>query len=495
VQQIEAMTLDQLRTDKTWSRRIVDRLEHVRSADPHLRSLTYPNGGGHAWIEWTMLLGDSFLKPLCEPTFAKYLLNRVIDSEFHAYLWDGLVLITSKRERDLEEVYAEVSRSVADMVWPTPYEDVVDIVEETVNGDCQDLIGLFLDRVQRDLVVDDHAEPTEIFGTGKSGRIVAYLARKGTPVHISELEEVFGKYPRPDPCLIMGKGMIGLPRFFPEFNDWTDKVVPVIQSIMREKGPDRQWLASELLARAQDVMTLPEWLTPWVLVGMIRQAGAVADLGRQRVALIGVYDTRLKVVPSLVEYLENAGGPVPESVAREAVLGFGSSPSTYVGIRTRPPLFPTGDGKIGLIGRDLPGGEAAINVAGAHLERLLRSRNVGLTLHQALLEVHSLSVDHAKWTQRMLLVVPRVCPALRSNRTGIGLTEWESVRVRSVSASLADMLAEHDGRVSVETYVTQMEQTRGVAPSVGFLSMIDGVSVVGGYIMRTPAMRTRGARD
>src|SRR5690606_24195037 len=133
-----------------------------------------------------------------------------------------------------------------------------------------------------------------------------------------------------------------------------------------------------------------------ILAGMLRRSGGFDDLGRQRFAIKGsTSGERVQLVPAVVEILEAAGGPMMEEELFEA-LGRKTKvlPGTASMLRTMVPMFPLGDGRIGLIERDLPGGSAALREAEELLETELRSSNRGLTLHQALQLVRPLSAAH-----------------------------------------------------------------------------------------------------
>src|SRR5690606_35872229 len=117
-------------------------------------------------------------------------------------------------------------------------------------------------------------------------------------------------------------------------------------------------------------------------------------------------------------------------------------PRTALLLRTMVPLFPLGDGRIGLVERDIPGGVPAVREAEELLETELRARGRGLTMFQAFELVRGLSEAHREWTESMIAVIPRLSVTLVSNRSAIGLESWDDCRVPSNRDLLRDLLDE-----------------------------------------------------
>ncbi|PRP95253.1 DNA-directed RNA polymerase subunit alpha C-terminal domain-containing protein [Enhygromyxa salina] len=456
VRQIEGRGLTRLRAEQSWMSRIRATLTAARGEASYL------------WL--SDLEDDSFLQPLVDrPAFVRYLANRVIPDDWHAYAWDrDDVLLTHKREREPEVAYEELAAALRRTEWPAPYSSFLELVGAQLLADEADLRPLFIQRAQASLAVDNDDHPSEVlrFGHSRDARVLAYLTTREGPVSVRELHQLFGRGALPDECVIVARGHVALPRHFRDFELWERRLVPLAKRFMERAGPERQWMAHDLLELAGEEGRLPDWITPWLLSSMLRRSGEVEDLGRQRFALRGsVPQTRVHLVPAAVEILDRAGAPIPEDQLR-ARLGERVEvlDATFNTLRTSIPVFPLGDGRLGLIERDIPGGLDAIQLAGELLEVVLRQRGRGLSYHQALGELRQLSPEHAQWTTGMVAVVARARPTIIANRSGIGLDSWDGVRVPTQAELLLELLNAGEGVARVDAFLATLRELHGREP-------------------------------
>ena len=464
IRQLEKRGLERLRSDPSW-------LSPVRASLDQLR-------GESSYLWLSELEDDPFVQPFVDrPEFVRYLLNRVIPDGWQAYPWDrDDLLLTAKRTRNPEASYTKLVEALRAATWPAPYSAFLDLVNDLTLADESDLRPLIIQRAQANLVLDDDEHPSEVlhFGQSRDGRVLAFLATRDGPVSLRELQQLFGRGTLPDACVIPRRGQVALPRHFPDFELWEKRLGPLAKRIVEREGPDRQWMARDLLDLAAEEGRLPEWITPWLLTSMLRRSGELEDLGRQRFALERASpQARLQLIPAAIEILEHAGQPLTEAQLRERLRErIEVLDNTFNTLRTSIPLFPIGDGHLGLVTRDLPGGLDAVQAAGEHLEVVLRNRGRGLSFHQALGEVQALSPEHAQWSVKMVAVVARARPTIIANRSGIGLDVWDGVRIPTQPELLLNLLNEGEGVTTVSHYVRVLLDLHGREPSRATLAGI-----------------------
>ena len=303
----------------------------------------------------------------------------------------------------------------------------------------------------------------------KLRRVLAILRDSSTPMRVADITDQLGRIgSMPDEVLFFGGGRIGLTQHFPDFDSWVNKLVPLALSIVREQGPERQWLDSELLSEIADDIALPTWLDHWHLTGALRQAKELQYLGRGRFALPGVVEdgARIELKDRMVELIRANGEPMDENLLFSRLkekMDFRDN--TVKLAAARPPFVKIDSNRLGLMDRDLPGGMDAIEEVGEHLEALLTRRGRGLTLDELCAETLRLSELHAKWSREMTLSVLRADARFRLSRWGaVGLSEWESVRFPSRSDILRRCLDAGGGRVTVEAAMDQIEAVYGQRP-------------------------------
>lgn len=457
VRQLEKRGLERLRGDDRWMQPILAGLERQR--------------GESSYLFVGELESDPFLRPLTDrPEFATYLARRVLGDEWHAYAWDeGELLLTRPRAREPEAAWTKLAKTVRKHSWPAPYATFLELVSAVLAEDEADLRPLLIERAHANLLLDDDQHPSEVlqFGQSRANRILAHVATLDGPVSVNELKRLFGRGALPDALIMVRRGQVALPRHFPDFERWERRLAPLVRERIEQEGPERQWMAHDLLELVSEDSRLPEWITPWLLTSMLRRSPLLTYLGRQRFALPDSGpQTRVQLVPAAVEILEQAGGPLSDQELRarlsERVQLLDQS---FMILRTTIPLFPTGAGTVGLVERDLPGGLAALQSAGEQLETVLRGRGRGLTFHQARAELATLGPPYDHWSEAIVPVVARARPTLTANRVGVGLDAWDEVRVPSNAEILRELLDEGEGVARFDDFVARILATRGREPT------------------------------
>lgn len=433
--------------------------------------------GEHPWLWLSDLEQVPWLAALSErPPLAKFLLSRFFGTELAMYPWQGVLLITRERQRSPENTLRAIMHSLQESTWPGPYAGLSSAIDAVLHDDEEDLRPLFVEHLDSVFVLDNRDDPSMIFGlrSGREARILQMLAARKDPVAVAEIHETFGRGLIPSVCVAVRRGMVTLSQNIPGFDLWQQRLMPRVQSIMRDEGPGRQWMTGDLLEGVSASARVPEWLTPILLAGMMRKSGEFEDFGRQRFALAGVGDgKRVQLAPAMVEILKEAGAPVKEAVLRaELEKKTTVLDTTFPLLLCYVPLFTTGDGRVGLIDRDIPGGMDAVREAGECLEEELRMRGKGVGHHRALEVLRAQHEEFLAWTVHMVAVVPRVSASLIANRSGIGLEVWGDCRVLSQSDRLRELLDAGEGVARVSALAASIIDLQGHAPTRGTLGSV-----------------------
>jgi len=338
----------------------------------------------------------------------------------------------------------------------------------------------------------DAAKPDIALGYGRyrSDDVIAFLNGQPEPVRIEALEEHCGRGALPDEVLHFKRGFVGLKRHFPDFDDWTSRLVPAALEVMQERPAGRQWLVPEIHDALRERGLLPEWLGHWHLASLLRLSGQVDYLGRLRVALKeGAQEERLQYTGLLQQVLEFAGTPLAfdELVARARIQS--DIPEATATLRVLvPPFVRIDDSRIGLVERDIPGGPQAVAAAIEAVVRLLSETQVGLTPHQATLAVNGISDVHAQWSRQLVTSVLRNESTIRIDRTkNIGLDEWDDVRCPTRPEFMRREVQQAGGSLPMSKLYASMDAFYGRAPdrgSLGVMAQQVGLAILGDNIMR-----------
>lgn len=452
---------------------------------------------------------DAFWAPaLGAPDRFRYLVERVLPGERRLVPWDGGWVVSPSPVDDADRAFA-VFLALASERFPIA---LVELESEAHAAGEQEGPGfgeLFVERLHEELILD-RAETTVLgHGSSRIERIRAFLLDRKAPVRVGELAERFGRGLLPEDIVYVEHGLATLPENIEGFALWQARLVPLCLRVMEERGPELQWMTADLLEALPELAQVPAFVTPHVLAGMLRRSKAFDDLGRMRFALPGTAtEGRIQFVPTLVRVLDEAGEPLRRGVLRErlaAVTTFRDL--TFALCLVRLPLLPVDAERVGLVDRDVPGGRAALERACELVEAELEERGRGLSFTQARAWLASVSDEYAPWTPEIVAAAARLSSELMSNRAGIGLSSWESVRVPTRSELLRQLVDEGEGEARVEDVIARYEEQGFESPKRGALSALawklnlklDGDRIVDRALVKSlpppPAPETRAGTE
>ena len=474
VRQIEADALRKLGADARWIMAVARKLEADR---------------GGLVVPIAELAKDRFWAPLfSNEAFAAYVFRHFL-GEHHALVqWGPGWVVADPGTTGLERAYQDFVRAHAraDALSKAALLARARTAGERV---ARGAGRLFAARLEEHFA----SAPLGRFLVGRSptkwDQVRAYLLASPGPVPLSRLEALFGRLPtRPPDIILVRTGQLTVPERIPGFTTWEKRLVPLCIQIMRERGPTLQWMAEDLLAALRDVTEVPDFVTPWILACMLRRSGQVRDLKRQRFALREApADERIHFTPTLVEYVERAGRPVPRAELRAYLSRMTTFRELSFNMAlTRLPLLPVDSERIGLVDRDVPGGREAMAEAARLLRGWLEERGEGMAFPKALQALREASSRFADWTPEIVAAVPRLFVDLCSNRSGIGLAEWGEVRVPTRAKIVRSLVDRGNGRARISEVVERISEIFGVEASrasLGSLAYQLGLRVEGEWLV------------
>jgi superfamily I DNA/RNA helicase/mRNA-degrading endonuclease RelE of RelBE toxin-antitoxin system len=436
------------------------------------------------------------------PAALQYLCEKILDGR-----WDVVTVgeehwlarvdkkVVEKAQRELQRFLKQVKLSAP----LTAFDQVRRSVTKKVGPALSDALWREIED-SLEIEQQDGQDPMVLNAAGtKTRRLLAILRASTTPMRVADITDQMGRLSQmPDEVLFFGGGRIGLAQHFPDFESWVAQLAPLVLNVIREQGPDRQWLDSELLAEIADEVVLPTWLDHWHLTAALRQSKELQYLGRGRFALPGAIEegARIELKDRMVELVRANGEPMEERLLLARLkekIDFRDSTAKLA--TARPPFVKMDEERIGLMERDLPGGMEAIEEVCEHLEALLARRSRGLPLDDVCVETSRLTQIHAKWSREMTLSVLRADARFRISRWGaVGLSEWESVRFPSRTDVLRRCLEARDGRVTVEAAMDQIEAVYGQRPDRATLwgpVQQLGAKIVGEWVVAETGTNTR----
>ncbi|WP_437737337.1 UvrD-helicase domain-containing protein [Sorangium sp. So ce1335] len=479
IRQIESRVLGELARERAWlseARRRIDLA--LRDGAISLEALA-----ADPW--WGAIVA--------RPEALDYFGERILEGAARVVEFEERLYLARCPQEALDKAWNDLRRSAGQVALPaeiTAFRDLLAPLRLRIGSVLCDvlweqLVGL--------LHVEEAADGRRVTGFGgtHAAAILALLRASPTPVHIDELWTRLGRCHIPDEVLFFGRGLVGLERHFPDFGVWMDRLVPAAIRIMEREAPERQWLASELLEELREELDIPEWLTQWHLGSLLRRSDRVRYLGRLRVALPVAPEGqgRLLFHDELVRILRERGAPMSrEELATALRRKTSVNELTLTQCLARPQFLKCGEGRVGLIDRDLPGGAEALAEAVEHAAALLERRQRGLGSAQLLVELTRLSPAHAHWNAEMCLSVLRGDSRFRLSQAGaVGLSSWESVRVPTRTELLQQCLEEAGGRVSIDAVQRRIEAYYGEMPeraSLGSMAVRWGASLQGDWVVR-----------
>lgn len=479
VRQIEARVLERLADHSRW-RRLVE------------ANLVSAFGSGRA-LPLELLAQDPWWGRVDQhEQLLDYIARRILGGQLFVLEGpSGRRYLTKFPPSDLVAHLENAKTRIAKLEYPVETTVIDDILRSEASALDAVLFTEFRESVD-ELLLRNATEPTRVLGYGRhrSDDIIAFLNGQSDPVHIDVLEEHCGRGSLPEEVLHFKRGYVGLKRHFPDFDSWSQRLVPIAVEVMQERPAGRQWLVPELHEALRERGLLPEWLGHWHLASLMRLSGQVDYLGRLRVALKDSgHEARLQYVELLQRVLQEAGDPIAfdELLARARLQS--DIPEASATLRVAaPPFVRLDETRVGLVDRDIPGGPMAVAAAVEAVVRALSESQVGLTPHQATLIVNRLSDVHATWTRQLVTSVLRSEGTIRIDRTkNIGLDEWDDARCPTRPEFMRREVQQAGGRLPMSKLYTSMDAFYGRAPdrgSLGVMAQQVGLAIVGETIMR-----------
>ncbi|MEZ4444949.1 MAG: AAA family ATPase [Polyangiaceae bacterium] len=424
----------------------------------------------------------------------RFVVEGLLDNVAYVVEYDETLWLSRHPSSTIEAAVADVAEKAEAVALPAP-KSVLDTIAASAVSTLGPRLGArVVAQLESRMQLSDEGLVVAL-GTGRREEVLGILRASPEPMHIDDIFSRIGRRVRlPDEVIYFARGTVGVRQHFPDFDRWRDELVPRMVELVTSLGPERQWSCLELHEALRDERDLPDWLTPHGLAALVKDSGALNYLGRLRVALPGAPDgdERIYVHVALEELLRDAGEPVPkDELVTKLRARVPVSDIALMGVFNRPQFVRVDDERIGLLDRDVPGGDDAIAEALDHIEAVLTRRDRGLSAHHVHQELIDLSPDHSQWTEPMATSVLRNEGRFRFSQSGaVGLASWESTRVPPRFELVRRAIDEADGVVTVAAVLARIEAHYGTAISrpslIGFAHKL-GASVDGEWIRRHPA--------
>lgn len=478
IRQVEAATLQDLAL-RSWVDVVRRRVEEALT------------GGGRRLAD---LAEDPWWSDAARhPDVTRYILESAVGANAYVITFDDEDWISRHKQTVVEEAWGRLRAASAAVALPAPRSTFDNLVRPIVDELGSSFVAVF-ERLLAESMILDEADPTRVVGLGggRIAKVMALLRSSPVPVHASEIEAAIGgRHHVPDEIIRFGDGRIGLREHIPDFEKWRLQLVPAAAEIMRSIDPERQWSCTELLDELRDQHAIPDWLNPFVLAALIKASEELHYLGRLRVALPGAREDadRIFLHELMEKILRDSGEPLPkEELVSRIRARIGITDFAINQAITRPEFVRVDLDRIGLVERDVPGGQAAIDEARDEAATLLERRDRGLSIFHVHEEVSRLSAAHEQWTRELTSSILHGDPRFRFSQSGaMGLASWESTRVPTRLELVRSALEEAGDRVSVEAITARVEAHYGEPIGRGFLASIAaklGASLAGEWIVR-----------
>jgi hypothetical protein len=487
VRQIEARLVESLGREGVWLRAVRARVDQA-----------LPGGA----VPLSLLAGDPWWAGIVAlPEALDYLGERIFGDAIRVIDVDDVPYLARCSQETFDKAWSDLERRAEQIALPAPVSAFGALVEPHRERIGEALAEVLRERLRSLLHIEAEGDDPRVLGFGDNqvAAVMALLRASPAPLHADEIRERVGAGRRvalerlPEDALLLGHGLYGLTRHFPEWATWMERLVPAAVRLMEQDAPERQWLASELRAELLEQIEIPAWLTDYHLSALLRRSGKVRYLGRHRVSVLDAPEggARVHFHDELLRILRDRSAPMPrQELVAELRRKTDAKEQTIALCLTRPQFLRCSEDLVGLMERDLPGGTEALAEATEHVAALLERRAKGLGTGQLWLEVVRLGSVYAQWTPEMCLSVVRGDARFRLSQSGaVGLASWESVRVPTRLELVGQCLDEGEGKVSVEAVQRRIEAHYGEAPDrlrVAALGNRFGAVLNGEWLVREP---------
>jgi hypothetical protein len=415
--QIEDASLERLREEVGW-------IEEVR------RRVSAALCSGAVPLA-TLARDPWWAEAAAAPETLHYLGHAVLEDALHRIDVDGEQFVASFSASEVEATYEACCAAAERLPLPASIADVRALLAPAERFGAR-IVELLLVRSLRGFVVTGQEPDALVAARGHTAaaRLLGVLRSAPAPLRLSSLPASLRQCVLPEEVIRFGPDLVGAARHFPDMDAWSARLVPAALRWMEGDGPERQCHAGELLEALREHVAIPAWLTEWHLGALLAQSGKARRLGRLRFAppSAPAHTKRIFLRDRALRILQEHGEPMTRRAMLEALAQETSVTPTSLGsIFAAPPFLPCDRKRVGLLDRDLPGGEAARAQALDHAARLLAQRGQGLGREELAGDLRRLSAEHARWTPWMCLAVVRSDARFRASRKGgVELASWES---------------------------------------------------------------------
>lgn len=395
VGQIARRTLDDLRAEQGW----IDEARRRVAATLSLGAVPLATLAGEPW--WAAAVAA--------PAAFDYLGGDVLGGAFHRVEVDGEALVARSSAAEIEQAYTTLRAAVVRLPLSLRPKRVRALFDAAARGLDPVIAERLYARICAEMVGMERWSRALVAGGTPKARLLALLRAAPAPVRVAELPHDLQRRPFPAEVIHFGHALVGVERHFPDLSAWGARLVPAAVRWMDEGPPERQVHAGELLEALRDEMAIPAWLTDGHLALLLERHRAARSLGHLRfVSLSAPEDTRrLSGLDLAARILRAHGEPMADQTLLEAMAQEMSvMPGIIQQLAGVHPFLRFPGQRLGLVDRDLPGGDAARAHALDHLARRL-TRRAPLDHQELALEVNGLSPDHARWTPSMCLAAVR----------------------------------------------------------------------------------------
>lgn len=351
---------------------------------------------------------------------------------------------------------------------------------------CQTLVNSLLDESRREfrpllwdgasalchfIEAPDGSRVLASYGRGADQVVEAVLLDAATPLHYSEIADRARERSGRDidvrrahnaaaaTGILLGRGVYGLERHLKLTKEMRDDLRDRLEEIISDGPDDRQWHASELLARITDSnVPYVEFVDKYVIDYVLGSSSALRRLGRMAWAKASSSMARIDVRQAVTALLQHSNRPLTANEIRQrliAIRGVGDhfqiQPSDFI---VRLP-----EGHWGLNDRDIPLKRSDQSAFLNRLESLLDARGKG---------VHITEIEQI--VRRDIRETPPMAPetifSLAANdeklKVAAGeylfLAEWGEARRETLMKAIVETLRANRNPLSTEEVVGEAER-------------------------------------
>lgn len=442
------------------------------------------------WTAWRAL-GDPFFaaEPDDFPTLTIFL--EILETDVRLERFDEQLHATRLDSTQVAALRQRAEQVPHKLTYPFPASELRERFAAAL-GAWAEYTDTLLPLVEDRWIVEDGKVLS--FGSRRHDELRAFLRARGGPVHRSEVESITKAWP--DDVVLIDSSMLMLRENIPGWGSWVERAGQLSADFMREQGPERQWSSFELYPLIVESAQTPTWLNPHSLGSLLKESLHVRYLGRHTVSLGEQAGTARVHFDDLTKaLLERHGGPMPEAELRALVERERTVKDlTWTGLLRRHPFVLLGEQRVGLMPRDVPGGEEAIARFVTALESSLRVAGKGWSRADLTAFLTTLETPLRQWDEPLARSVVRQSPRFRIGKGSggpIGLAEWNEVRAPSQVDVLSELVDAGGGLCTV-TEATAVIPTNSGEPmpraQMLLLAAKAGCSVRGEIIRRREAV-------